>query len=167
MHLEEYSKSRHFFFPNLGLKHSMDHSGPVGFDPASGKPSYGPCSVKSPKPKPLPAAGRAQPNRPHVRPTDPVQTRTSPEPATSPAAAAAFASPAVVDGLHHLHFWRRRRRRRAAVAHGAAHPPRRVPRVAVPHGAARAPPPGPPLPGLALARRVRRRALPSRGACGS
>jgi hypothetical protein len=61
-----------FFFPNLGLKHSMDHSGPVGFDPASGKPSYGPCSVKSPKPKPLPAAGRAQPNRPHVRSSPPL-----------------------------------------------------------------------------------------------
>jgi len=104
-------------------------------------PTYHQNQNPSPKPKPSPRAL-------------PPLTKSKPEPrepATSPAAAA--------DGLR-LHFGRRR----AAVAHGAAHPPRRIPRVALARGAARAPPPRPPRPRLALARRVRRRALPSRGA---
>lgn len=90
-------------------------------------------------------------------PTKRSVTATKPKPkakpATSPAAAAAD------DGLR-LDL----RRRRASVAHRAAHPPRRVARLALAHGPPRAPPPRPALPILALAGRVRRRAVPSRGA---
>jgi hypothetical protein len=86
-------------------------------------------------------------------PSSTCASATKPKPAASPAAAAAD------DGLR-LGL----RRRRASVAHRAAHPPRRVPRLAVAHGPPRAPPPSPPHPSLALARRVRGRAPPSRGA---